>query len=246
MADMKVIRPLLKLLLEVGIASRRKISDAIRQGKVQVNGIVIEDFSYLVDSSSAVVIVEGRKIDLKSEPKIYLMLNKPAGVLSTVKDSKYRKTVIDILPEKYRSFRLYPVGRLDKNSTGLLLLSNDGQLTYELTHPKFEHEKEYLIQIRQRLQPEAIREIGSGIQLDDGITYPAKIKELRPTYPFNYSIIIHEGRKRQVRRMFDKLGYHVLALKRVRMGTLELGELKEGEIRELSHHEVKMLLSNVC
>ncbi len=243
---MKVTRSLLKLLLEVGIASRRKISDAIRQGRVQVNGIVIEDFSYLIDSSSAVITVDGKRINLKSEPKVYLMLNKPTGVLSTVKDSKDRKTVIDLLPEKYRSLRLYPVGRLDKNSTGLLLLSNDGQLTYQLTHPKFEYEKEYLVKIGRRLQPEAVRKIENGIQLDGGITYPAKIKELSSTCPFNYSIMIHEGRKRQVRRMFDKVGYHVLALKRVRVGTLDLGELKEGKIRQLSPHEVRILLSNSC
>ena len=242
---MEVKRPLLKLLLEVGIASRRKISDAIRLGKVQVNGSVIEDFSYLLNSSSDVVTVDGKRINLKSEPKVYLMLNKPVGVLSTVKDSKDRKTVINILPYKYRSLRIYPVGRLDKDSTGLLLLSNDGQLTYQLTHPKFEHEKEYLIRICQQLQPEAIRKIENGIQLDDGITYPAKIKKLSPTCYYNYSIVIHEGRKRQVRRMFDKLGYTVFALKRVRLGTLELGELKEGKIRELSTQEVKMLLSNI-
>jgi 23S rRNA pseudouridine2605 synthase len=243
---MEVKRPLLKLLLEVGIASRRKISDAIRLGKVQVNGSIIEDFSYLLDSSSDVVTVDGKLINLKAEPKVYLMLNKPIGILSVVKDSEDRKTVIDMLPDKYRSLRIYPVGRLDKNSTGLLLLSNDGQLTYQLTHPKFEHEKEYLIKISQQLQPEAISKIENGIQLDDGITYPAKIKKLSSPCYFSYSIIIHEGRKRQVRRMLDKLGYNVLALKRVRIGTLELGELKEGKIRELSTHEVKMLLSNLC
>ena len=246
MTDMEITRPLLKLLLEVGVASRRKVSDAIRQGRVQVNGSIVENFSYLLDSSSDVVTVDGKRINLVSEPKVYLMLNKPVGVLSTVKDSKNRKTVINMLPYKYRSLRIYPVGRLDKNSTGLILLSNDGQLTYQLTHPKFEHEKEYLIKIKQHLQPDAIRKIQKGIELDDGITYPAKIEKLNPTCYFNYSIVIHEGRKRQVRRMLDKLGYNVIALKRVRIGTLELGELEEGKIRKLSTNEVNMLLSNLC
>ena len=173
------------------------------------------------------------------------MLNKPAGILSTTKDTKNRKTVINILPEKYRSLRIYPVGRLDKNSTGLLLLSNDGQLTYQLTHPKFEHEKEYLVLIGKRLQPEELRKFETGIQLDDGITYPARIRELSPPIPFNYSVTIHEGRKRQLRRMFDALGYPVFALKRVRIGNLKLGKLEEGRTRELSAYEVAMLLTDI-
>ena len=242
---MELTRPLLKLLAELGIGSRRKISSAIRQGKVQVNGIVTENFSYLVDIGSDVVSIDGRQIELRPEPKVYLVLNKPAGILSTTKDTKNRKNVVSILPGKYRSMRIYPVGRLDKNSTGLLLLSNDGQLTYKLTHPKFEHEKEYLVSIGKRLQPEELRKFETGIQLDDGITYPARIKELSPPIPFNYSVIIHEGRKRQLRRMFDALGHHVFMLKRVRIGKLKLGKLEEGRTRELSAYEFAMLFTDI-
>jgi 23S rRNA pseudouridine2605 synthase len=242
---MELTRPLLKLLTELGIGSRRKISSAIRQGKVLVNGTVTENFLYLVDIGSDIVSIDGKQIELQPETKVYLMLNKPAGILSTTKDTKNRKTVISILPGKYHSLRIYPVGRLDKNSTGLLLLSNDGQLTYQLTHPKFEHEKEYLVLIGKRLRTEELRKFETGIQLDDGITYPARIKELSPSIPFNYSVTIHEGRKRQLRRMFDALGHPVFALRRVRIGNLKLGDLEEGHTRELSSYEVAMLLSDI-
>ena len=242
---MELTRPLLKLLTELGIGSRRKMSSAIRQGKVQVNGIITENFSCLVDINSDVVNIDGKQLELRTEPKVYLMLNKPEGVLSTTKDTRNRKTVISILPEKYRNLRIYPVGRLDKNSTGLLLLSNDGQLTYQLTHPKYEHEKEYVVLIGSRLKPEELRKLETGIQLDDGITYPAKLRELSHPFAFCYNIIIHEGRKRQLRRMFDALGYQVFALKRVRIGKLKLGKLEEGRTRELKAYEVEMLLKDI-
>jgi ribosomal large subunit pseudouridine synthase B (EC 5.4.99.-) len=233
---------LLKSLTEVRLGSRRRLADAIQQGRVQVNGNVVEDFLYPMNVETDTVTIDGELVHLKPEPMVYLMLNKPAGVLSTSKDDRGRKTVIDALPKKYRELRLHPVGRLDKDSTGLLLLTNDGRLTYQLTHPKFEHEKEYLASIIGKLQPREKREIQSGLQLDDGMTYPAVIKEVRAHLPFNYSITIHEGRKRQVHRMFEKLGHCVLALKRIRIGGLSLGNLKEGETRELTDREVKTLL----
>ena len=236
---------LLKLLVEAGLGSRRRLADAIRQRRVRVNGEVIEDFLHLVNVETDTVTIEGRLVSLRREPMVYLMLNKPVGVLSTTKDDRGRKTVIDILPEEYRNLRLYPVGRLDKDSTGLLLLTNDGELTYQLTHPKFEHEREYLVFIKGRLQPREKEEMGRGLQFDDGVTYPAVIREVKAHPPFNYSVTIHEGRKRQVRRMFEKLGHHVLALKRIRIGSLSLGNLGEGETRELTIREVKMLLLGV-
>ena len=234
-------RPLLKLLVEAGLGSRRKLADTIRQDRVQVNGEVIQDFSHPVDVKADTVSVDGKLVSLKSEPTVYLMLNKPAGVLSTTKDTRGRKTVLDILPKKYRGLRLYPVGRLDKDSTGLLLLTNDGELTYQLTHPKFEHEKEYLVSIKDKLQSSEKGEMEKGLQLDDGMTYAARIREVKK-FPFIYSITIHEGRKRQVRRMFEKLGHRVLTLKRVGVGGLSLGKLKEGQMRELTTQEVRRLL----
>ncbi len=238
------MKPLLKLLIEVGLGSRRMLADAIRQGKVQVNDEVVEDFLRPVNVERDTIMVDGKRVNLMPESTVYLMLNKPVGVLSTTKDAGGRKTVIDILPEKYRDLRLYPVGRLDKNSMGLLILTNDGRLTYQLTHPKFEHKKEYLISIGDKLQPGEKEEIERGLQLDDGMTYPAVIREVKASQPFNYSITIHEGRKRQVRRMLEKLGHRVLALKRVREGGLRLGNLGDGQVRELSAEKVKSLLSD--
>ena len=171
-----------------------------------------------------------------------LMLNKPAGVLSTTKDDRGRKTVIDIIPAKYRNTGLFPVGRLDKNTTGLLLLTNNGKIAYQLTHPKFEHDKEYLVFIKSRLSASEKLKIEQGIQLDDGITFPARIKESKKYPPFNYSITIHEGRKRQIRRMFESLGHRVLALKRIRLAGLSMGNLNEGKVRKLSLRETERLL----
>jgi 23S rRNA pseudouridine2605 synthase len=234
-------KPLLKALTEAGIGSRRWLADAIKQSRVKVNGDTAEDFRQPVDVETAHISINGQPIDLKPRQLVYIMLNKPKGIMSTTSDERGRRTVIDILPEKYRHLRLYPVGRLDKDSTGLLLLTNDGELTNRLTHPRFEHEKEYLVSISGNLKLEEKRKLEQGIELEDGLTHPAVIKEV-DLPPFNYSITIHEGRKRQVRRMFETLGHPVLALKRIRLGSLNLGRLKEGEIRELSAKEVKTLL----
>lgn len=235
--------PLLKALTEAGIGPRRRLADAIQKGEVKVNGEVIEDFRYPVDVETDHVVVNGRTVDLKPAVTVYLMLNKPKGILSTTSDERGRKTVIDLLPEKYRSMRLYPVGRLDKDSTGLLLLTNDGKLTYQLTHPRFEHEKEYLVYIDGSLKPGGKRKLERGFELDEKMTSPAIVKEIESLSPFNYSITIHEGGKRQVRRMLESLGHRVMALKRIRIGSLNLGDLKEGSMRELSAQEVSVLTS---
>jgi len=232
--------PLLKALTESGVGSRRRIADAIKSGRVEVNGEPVENFRHPVNPETDSVSVYGKTVDLKPRRTIYLMVNKPVGILTTTSDERGRRTVLDILPEKYRHLRLYPVGRLDKDSTGLLLLTNDGDLTYRLTHPKFEHDKEYLIHIEGSLKPEEKRKLEKGIELEDGMTYPVIIKDIKSP-PFNYSIITHEGRKREVRRMLANLGYRVLALKRIRMGNLNLGNLREGAIRELTSEEVRAL-----
>ncbi|MEA3442759.1 MAG: pseudouridine synthase [Chloroflexota bacterium] len=235
-------KTLLKLLVNAGAGSRRQIAEAIIGGSVQVNGEVIESLSHPVDVTRDIVTLNGEKVDLKLEPRVYLMLNKPADTISTTKDDRGRRTAIDMLPPKYHHLNLHPVGRLDRNSTGLLLLTNDGEFTYRLTHPKFKHEKEYLVFIEGRLQPHEEKKLREGIQLEGGMTHPAVIKEVKAFPPFNYSIIIHEGRKRQVRRMFEKLGHSVVALKRVRIGSLSMGNLEEGQVRELSLQEVRILL----
>ena len=235
--------PLLKALTEAGVGSRRRIADAIKNGRVQVNGELVENFRHSVNPETDRVSVNGKLVDLKPRRTAYLMVNKPAGIITTTSDERGRKTVLDILPVKYRHLRLYPVGRLDKDSTGLLLLTNDGELTYRLTHPKFEHEKEYLIHIEGRLKPDEKRKLEKGVELEDGMTYPIVVKEIKSPPPFNYSITMHEGRKRQVRRMLANLGYQVLAIKRIRIGSLNLGNLKEGTLRELTAAEVRSLLA---
>jgi len=237
-------KPLLKALTEAGAGSRRRLADAIKQGRVEVNGQVVDAFNYPLNVGIDHVQIDGRSVDIKPEHLIYLMMNKPAGVLSTTRDERGRRTVVNILPEKYRRFRLYPVGRLDKDSTGLLLLTNDGELTNKLTHPRYEHEKEYLVQVDSSIKPGDKKKLERGLSLEDGMTYPALVREIRDHLPFNYSITIHEGRKRQVHRMFQSLGYRVQALKRIRIGRLALDRLKEGEIRELDAREKRVLLAN--
>jgi len=218
------------------------MANAIKNGRVKVNGESVENFRHPVNPETDRVSVYGKLVDLKPKRTVYLMVNKPAGIITTSSDERGRQNILDILPEKYRRLRLYPVGRLDKDSTGLLLMTNDGDLTYQLTHPKFEHEKEYLIQIAGVLKPDDKRKLEKGIELEDGMTYPIVVKEIKSP-PFNYSIITHEGRKRQVRRMLASLGYQVLALKRIRMGSLSLGNLREGAARELTDPEIRVLLS---
>jgi 23S rRNA pseudouridine2605 synthase len=234
--------PLIKALTGAGIGSRRWVAEAIRQRRVAVNGDVVEDFRYPLDMEKDRLSIDGRPVELRSERAVYLMVNKPAGVISTTSDERGRRTVLDILPEKYQGLKLYPAGRLDMDSTGLLLLTNDGELTYRLTHPRFEHEKEYLAQIETSLKPHEKRRLERGVALEDGMTHPAAISEVKSSPPFTYSVTIHEGRKRQVRRMFERLGHPVLALKRVRIAGLILGDLREGGSRELTSGEVRSLL----
>ena len=235
-------KALLKILVEAGVGSRRRVADAIMRGLVQVNGSVVADLRYAVDEGKDRITVDGRVVDIKPQKHVYLMLNKPAGILSTVRDERGRRTVIDILPEKYRDIGLHPAGRLDKDSTGLLLLTNDGEFTYRLTHPKFEKEKEYLLQIGAILKPHEISALEKGVELEDGMTHGAVVKSISSAPPFDYSITLHEGRKRQVRRMFAALGYRVVALRRVREGNLVLGALAEGGVRELGAGEVRGLV----
>jgi 23S rRNA pseudouridine2605 synthase len=233
-------KPLLKALADAGVSSRRRLADAIREGRVRVNGEVIEDFRHPVDPAKDAVSVDGRTCRIDAEPMVYLLLHKPEGVLSTTRDERGRPTVTDLLPARYSNLRLHLVGRLDKDSTGLLLLTNDGELTHRLTHPRFEHEKEYHVTINTTLGKADRRRLEKGIELDDGITWPARVTVVNEQ-SFSYAVTIHEGRKRQVRRMFEHLGYRVKALKRVRMGSLRMGSLTEGGVRELTPRELRQL-----
>jgi 23S rRNA pseudouridine2605 synthase len=174
------------------------------------------------------------------------MLYKPTGVITTNHDPQGRSTVFSLVPKEYQHFRLFAVGRLDIDTEGLLILTNDGELTNKLTHPKYEHEKEYAVTIAAELTEKQIREIKRGMILEDGRTAPAKIKPAYASQHITYHLTIHEGRKRQIRRMFERLGYRVLNLKRLRIGQLHLDKkLKPGQIRPLTPTEVSQLASKI-
>jgi 23S rRNA pseudouridine2605 synthase len=234
------MQSLLKVLTQAGVGSRRKMSEAIKAGRVTVNGEAVTGFNHPVDMTKDKISIDGRPVTMQSQQLIYIMMNKPVNTVSTVSDELGRRTVLDLLPQQYRQYRLYPVGRLDKDSTGLMLLTNDGELANRLTHPRFENEKEYAVSLDVPMKAAEMRRLEKGIMLEDGMTYPAIVKRLKGG---DYSITIHEGRKHQVRRMFEAMGYTVKALKRIRMGNLQLGSLAAGKVRELRRDEVEGLIS---
>jgi 23S rRNA pseudouridine2605 synthase len=234
--------PLLKYLVEAGLGARRQVVAAIKLGRVAVNGQTASGYTMPVYPEADEITFDGKPVSFSPRSRVVLMLNKPAGLLTTTSDDRHRKTVMDILPQVYRGLGLYPVGRLDQDTTGLLLLTNDGNLTYRLTHPRFELNKEYLVYIESALKPGEKEQLEQGILIEDGMTSPAQVKEVSYQPPFNYSIVIHEGRYRQVRRMFAQLGYTVRQLKRVRIGHLKLDNLQEGHFRVLSKTEIADLV----
>lgn len=232
---------MLKVLADAGLGSRRQLAGAIREGKVTVDGQVITGFNSPVDISRSRICLNGIWVKCCAEPRIYLVLNKPAGVLSTTADEPNRTTVMRFVPAPYRDYKLFPAGRLDKDTTGLVLLTNDGEAAYRLTHPRFEHEKEYIARLDQKLDTGDAGRLERGVLLDDGLTYPARVKDWGRGGDNRYSIVIHEGRKHIVRRMLAHLGYKVVALKRVRLANITLGELGEGQVRELTRKEFEEL-----
>jgi len=211
------------------------------EGRVTVNGKIAENLRQPVDSRKDRIMIDGVEINLVKEKHVYLVLNKPPDVLSTVSDDRGRKTAVDFIPENYRHLRLYPAGRLDKDTTGLLLLTNDGELTNRLTHPRYRHDKEYLVTLDREMTQDEKYRLEKGIVLEDGITAPAKVSKGKDNQDYTYSVVIHEGRKRQVRRMFESLGCRVFGLRRIRIGGLTLGDLKEGEIKETPAAEIRKI-----
>ena len=224
---------LARYLAHSGAASRRAAEKLIAAGRVTVGSEVVRDPARDVDESSGVAL-DGKP--LAPEPREVYALHKPAGVVSTAKDTHGRRTVTEFVPSERR---LYPVGRLDADTTGLILLTNDGDLANTLTHPSFEVEKTYRARVDPAPVPErALRELREGVELDDGRTAPARVRQLEPGL---LEITVHEGRKRQVRRMCEAVGHRVKALERVAFGPLRLEKLPEGEFRRLTPAEVERL-----
>ena len=235
---MEMIR-LQKYIADSGVASRRKAEELILQGSVKVNGNVVMEMGIKVGDSDSVE-VHGKVIKPESK-KVYILLNKPSGYVTTVKDQFRRPTVLDLL--KGVNERVFPVGRLDYETTGLLILTNDGDFTHKMTHPKHEIEKKYLVTVVGTPTKEEISSFESGLEIEDYVTSPAKLKILNSKERnCTIEVTIHEGRNRQVRKMCDAIGHPVLSLKRISLGKVTLGDLQEGNWRELTHIEVKSLL----
>ncbi|HKL12218.1 MAG TPA: pseudouridine synthase [Halanaerobiales bacterium] len=228
-----------KVMAHAGVASRRKSEEIIAEGRVKVNGVVVTEMGTKVDPTEDTIEVDGEEIE--KESKIYLKLYKPKGYVTTVNDPQGRKTVMDLIQGIDK--RIYPVGRLDLDSSGLLLLTNDGDLTYKITHPSHELDKEYMVVVDGLLNEDELKKFKNGIVFDEGKTSPAKIKKVNQDHKnTTYEVIIHEGMNRQIRRMFDILGYQVVSLIRVRIGNISLGSLKPGEYKKVSRKKLQNLL----
>jgi 23S rRNA pseudouridine2605 synthase len=234
--------PLVRVLTDAGYGSRRETAALVKSGLVEVNGSIASSFTQKVDPENDSILVAGVKVPGPPTRRIYIMMNKPADCLSTTSDDRGRPTVFDLLPEELNSAGLHPAGRLDEDSTGLLILTNDGQFTYQLTHPKFEHDREYYVATTGRLTASDIESLEKGVEIEGQRTWPARVELLEDQSPYAYSITIHEGRKRQVRLMFAAVGQQVAMLKRVSIGGLLLGSLPEGAFRELTEPELRALL----
>jgi len=230
-----------KALAEAGFASRRASEELITAGRVTIDGVPAE-LGASVNPEMQLIAVDGRPI--AAEPKEYWLLNKPAGVLSAVTDARGRRTVVDCVPTRVR---IFPVGRLDLDSTGLLLLTNDGDLAGRLLHPRFHVEKEYEVQVRGVVGKAALEALRRGVMLEDGPTAPAVVHVLEILRPprsgprTSLSIVLYEGRKRQVRRMLETVGHRVVALHRTRFDGLSDAGLLPGQARRLSVAELTRL-----
>ena len=229
-----------KIISAAGVTSRRAAEELIAEGRVRVNGQVVTELGTKADASKDHIKVDGKLIN-PHQPKTYIMLNKPVGFVTTMSDPEGRPTVQDLL--KGVKVRVYPVGRLDYNTEGMLIMTNDGDFAFQVTHPKHELPKTYLAKLKGVLDEKQIEMIETGLFLDDGKTAPAKLRKIRKEEANSWvELTITEGRKRQVRRMFDRVGRSVIKLKRTKTGNLVLGDLPEGTFRYLTPIEVKGLM----
>ena len=226
---------LAKYLAHAGVASRRAAEEIVRAGRVTVDGEVVEDPARDVDEHRAVT-VDGRRVG-GAEERVVWAVNKPAGVVSTARDTHGRRTVVELV--EAGGARLYPVGRLDADSTGLILLTNDGELANTLTHPRYEVPKTDRVRVAKApVSDRAVRRLREGVQLEDGMTAPARVRRVGSDV---LEITIHEGRNRQVKRMCDAVGHRVLSLERIAFGPLRLGDLAPGAARRLTGSELDRL-----
>lgn len=243
--NMEEIR-LQKFMADIGIASRRKCEQYISEGKVKVNGTIITELGTKINPNNDVVEFENKKIELKNDKKEYILLNKPIGYVTTVKDQFDRPTVLDLVKEK--NIRLVPVGRLDMYTSGALILTNDGDFVYKITHPKHEIEKSYIATIKGSIEKTEISELEKGVQIEDYITKPAKVKILKIDEVKKISrieITIHEGKNREVRKMCESIGHAVISLHRNKIGSISVKDLKIGTYRNLKKDEIEKLINNV-
>ena len=230
-----------KFLAAAGVASRRKCDELIKSGEISINGNCGDFTGYQIDPEKDKVEYHGRLLKLPDQKK-YIILNKPSGYVSTCADDKGRETVLNIL--KDNKCRLFPIGRLDFDTEGLLILTNDGDLSFHLTHPKHEIEKKYFARIKGNLTQDKIDRLENGVLLDGKLTAHSKVTVSKANEKqAEINISIHEGRNRQIRRMLEANGLQVDYLKRISIGKLVLKELKPGEYRELTEKEIEYLKS---
>jgi 23S rRNA pseudouridine2605 synthase len=230
-----------KVIAASGLASRRKAEEWIAQGRVTINGKIVRELGTRIDPERDHVKVDGRHLK-GVEPYAYLLLNKPKGIVSTLNDPEGRPTIDNLLHGV--TLRLFPVGRLDFDTEGLMLLTNHGELAQALLHPRYHVAKVYLAKVKGVLNDEEINQLAQGVKLEDGMTAPAMVKKVRKAEENSWlEVTIYEGRKHQIKRMFEVVGHPVLKLKRIKFGPLVLGDLLPGEFRYLTDREANTLRS---
>jgi len=232
-----------KYVAKAGVTSRRKADDIIDAGRVRVNGEVVKEYWYRVTDGDTVE-VSGRTIS--PQKNRYILLNKPKDTISTTDDEKGRETVVDLvrLPEEIRD-GLYPVGRLDRDTVGVLLLTNDGDLAHRLMHPRYETKKLYKVRTRSPIAPHEIDTLRRGVELEDGMAAADRVTYIDPSRREEIGLMLHEGRNRQIRRMMEALGHEVVALERVNYAGISTKGLDRGQWRHLHEHEVRRLKNHV-
>ena len=221
-----------------GVASRRKAEQLVLDGRVSVNRSIVTDLSTRVDPASDRVAVDGKPVAEVHE-RVYVVLNKPKDAITTLSDERGRRTVMSLIRSRHR---IFPIGRLDRDTTGVLLLTNDGEFAHHLMHPRFEIPKTYRVTCSRSVEPRHLRELAGGVELGSRRTAQAEVGVIPGTRGKEVLVTLHEGRNRQVRRMFEGFGYDVLKLDRVAYGPISCEGLKRGETRNLSRREVRKLM----